>query len=334
VILNKSVQQKILLFIPGGKGIYGSALLKELQSRGLVTYVYDERPSKSFVSKSVIRFLKPVSILFTKRYFRKIIKTHTQSPPDLILVIRGEAFSPAIMADFRKNFPKAYLILYLWDSIRYTDTRKIHLCFDKVLSFDSEDVRRYRYLKFRPLFFINSYNRFSNSNNREFDIVFIGKIHSDRYQFLKAIKVKAIEENLRVYYYMYLPSRIHFYIKKIFTSTLKKAKISEFHFRMMPANEVADYISKTNACVDTQHPYQSGLTMRTIETLGAKRKLITTNGYIREYDFYNPNNISIIDLKNPILDIHMLKTQYLNIDDNIYKNYTLERWLDDVLKKE
>ena len=43
--------------------------------------------------------------------------------------------------------------------------------------------------------------------------------------------------------------------------------------------------------VDVENPGQHGLTMRSIEIIGLKRKFITTNPDIVNYDFYNSNNM-------------------------------------------
>lgn len=57
----------------------------------------------------------------------------------------------------------------------------------------------------------------------------------------------------------------------------------------------------SKAQIEIQHPSQKGLTTRAFESLGTKTKLITTNPAIRQYDFYNSNNILIIDRNNPVI---------------------------------
>ena len=42
------------------------------------------------------------------------------------------------------------------------------------------------------------------------------------------------------------------------------------------------------------HEQQQGLTMRTMETLGIKRKLVTNNIYLKDYEFYNETNDLIL----------------------------------------
>ena len=62
--------------------------------------------------------------------------------------------------------------------------------------------------------------------------------------------------------------------------------------------QVTDYIGNSRVVLDLPHPMQTGLTMRTIEAIGSKKKLITTNVDIVNYDFYNPKNILLIEREN------------------------------------
>jgi len=95
----------------------------------------------------------------------------------------------------------------------------------------------------------------------------------------------------------------------------------------MNKEEILNIISKSKTVLDIQHPDQSGLTMRTIEMLGAKRKLITTNSNIRNYDFYRKKNIYIIDRDNPKLDKSFFQSNYKNLSKDVYQKYSLENWL-------
>ena len=68
--------------------------------------------------------------------------------------------------------------------------------------------------------------------------------------------------------------------------------------------------------------------MRSIEMLGAERKLITTNAAIKEYDFYNPNNICVIDRNNPVIDKQFLSIPYESVSPELYHKYSLDGWLE------
>ena len=59
---------------------------------------------------------------------------------------------------------------------------------------------------------------------------------------------------------------------------------------------------KGNIILDIAHPHQKRLSFRPYEAMGLRKKLITTNKDIANYDFYNPNNIFIID---DVYNIHI-----------------------------
>mgnify|MGYP007033323597 CR=1 FL=1 len=69
--------------------------------------------------------------------------------------------------------------------------------------------------------------------------------------------------------------------------------------------------------------------MRCIETVGAKRKLITTNGHIAEYD---PSNILIVDRQNPVVPPGFTASPYRDIPAETYDRYRIDRWLETILE--
>jgi len=78
--------------------------------------------------------------------------------------------------------------------------------------------------------------------------------------------------------------------------------------------------------LDAPQKGQTGLTIRTIECLGAKKKLITTNKDIINYDFYNENNILVFDGEIN-KDSPFFVNEYEDIDAYIYEKYSLKNWL-------
>ena len=75
----------------------------------------------------------------------------------------------------------------------------------------------------------------------------------------------------------------------------------------LPSEQLTAKLKQSKTVVDIQHPKQSGLTMRTIEMLGANKKMITTNADIQNYDFYHPNNICIVDRNNVVVPPEFIK---------------------------
>jgi hypothetical protein len=64
--------------------------------------------------------------------------------------------------------------------------------------------------------------------------------------------------------------------------------------------------------------------------MGLQKKLITTNSDIKNYDFYNPNNILIIDIKRPEIPKAFFENEYEKLPEDIYNKYTLSGWIKNV----
>jgi hypothetical protein len=94
---------------------------------------------------------------------------------------------------------------------------------------------------------------------------------------------------------------------------------------------ILNLYNDSNVILDIHHPLQNGLTIRTFETLGAKKKIITTNEHIKKYKFYNSNNILIIDRKIPKIDINFFNQDFQDCELDLYYAMSLDGWLDTIL---
>ena len=70
--------------------------------------------------------------------------------------------------------------------------------------------------------------------------------------------------------------------------------------------------------------------MRTIEMIGMNKKIITTNENIKEYDFYNSNNILLLNKDLSNLEKSFFETDYQELSSEIYQKYTLENWVKNI----
>jgi hypothetical protein len=273
--------------------------------------------AKNYIEFAFINYLNKIIIRYSDEYF------------DYILLVRGEAFTPNAMEILKQRFKKATYILYLWDSIKNNDTTSIFGFFDKVLSFDIADCVKYNLIH-RPLFFLDDYAKVSDVKLRNYDIVFIGTVHGNRYQFANKLFEQATESRLVCFFYFYLPSKLLYLKYKLIGTIPFDTSMSDFNFKMMKSNEAADILSLSKVSIDVQHSQQTGLTMRTIEVFGAKRKLITTNKQIANYDFYDPVNIRIVEFNNFELDLDFINTPYKESEADLYFKYSVHGWLNEI----
>ena len=88
-----------------------------------------------------------------------------------------------------------------------------------------------------------------------------------------------------------------------------------------------DYVSKSNILLDIAQPGQSGYTLRVMEAFFFGKKLITNQKSVKEADFYDPNNIFIIDMDSwDELDAFLQK-DIVPLSSSIVEKYTYQSWL-------
>ena len=311
---------------------YHTDIIDALKKMGANVDFFDERPSNTAVTKAILRINKAFLASKIRRYYRSILNDIQNNKYDYILIIKPEGIPKNVINILRKLNPNAKIVIMLWDAIANNTAaaEKLKLA-DKTFSFDPRDCEKYD-MKFRPLFYNEKYNDIAKTNTKaQIDLLFIGTVHSDRYMLLKNMEEKFIKEGYKVYYYMYLPSKILYYIKKVILKQFRGSNIKDFKFKSIGQDEVLSLLSKSRVVIDIQHPNQIGLTMRTLEMLGANKKIITTNSNVKEYDFYNASNIQVVDRDMKNIDMEFFRSDYIKIADNIKQKYSLESWLLELL---
>lgn len=261
--------------------------------------------SKVFLNKNI------------KKNYRtnKIIETLENLPfQDYILFINSGDFNPKVFDIAKAKTSK--LITYNYDSVKRVPlTPNASEIFDKIYSFDSEDVKNnpsliklnnYIYIEKQPIkdgFLTKAFIAQSKDKNRN---IIISKIADQfdkngfegKYEFVIVDKKnKQLNKNLN------------------------------FVAKNIPYNQVLSKIENTEIMIDIVRKNQTGLSFRVFEALAYQKKLIITNPSIKKYAFYNPNNILVIDEDNPQIPISFLNTKYEPIDDSIYEQFTIYNWV-------
>jgi len=127
-----------------------------------------------------------------------------------------------------------------------------------------------------------------------------------------------------------MPSKLKYFYHKVLAPEFRHAKLSGFQTEKLSKDQIANIMSVTKCVLDAPQAGQTGLTIRTIECLGAKRKLITTNSDIANYDFYRPENILIFD-GNVNFTGPFFTSPYVEPDKDVYEAYSLRSWLKSIL---
>lgn len=312
---------------------YENEIKWAMEREGADVDAFNERPTNNVFARILIRLNRNLVGKYINKYYDDIIEKTKDNKYDFIFFIKGESISAAIVQKLREAHPEAKIVMYYWDSIANNHNAKSLLgCFDKVLSFDKNDCDTMR-LNFLPLFYIPQYAEIAEKNvAQKYDMMFAGTTHSERYEFVNGIAEQITKQGGRCFTWFYFPSKVNFYKLKIDNPRFRSARIENFNFKPMSREKLLGLYAESRIQIDMQHPKQTGLTMRTIETLGAKKKLITTNPNVKEYDFYRSENILIVDRYNPIITKEFIDSPWVDVPEEIYCKYSISSWLNVIFR--
>jgi len=318
-----SIDKKRILFIAPLFFDYENDILKEMQEQGhdvtSVFYNYGSHrlPWKKIKKQKLINSQR----ILIQKYIRSIRY-------DLLFVIKGELIDTSIVHEFKNKNPSSITINYQWDPVnKFHGSIETIQAYDFKYTFDHLDCVKYKNLMLihKPLFFTNDFRIVDC--DPIYDIATIGGMMFSRVNIIKSIqkilpqfKYKIL---LRTSYTLSLPINI------IKVGLITYFKIS-IHYDLNKKS-VANILRQTNAVIDIPQPNQSGLSMRTIETLALGKKIITSNIHIDKYDFYNSNNILILSKYNYHDIPEFLKKPYIHIDQKIIKRYSIQNWVYSIL---
>jgi len=305
---------------------FNQKLVDALKSRGFEANHINFHQFQ-FKYKSVLERLKNFALkTFLNKNLKKIYRAEEiekqliklNAKQDIILTIKGDFVSPEGIQNLKKYTNKS--IGFFNDNIaRYPRTVDVLPLFDEVFSFEKNDCKKFN-LKFAPNFIYNLSSPNSEETKTEFEVFNItskDKRSTLIYKIAEILQEKDISHKLI-----------------LFTKKGEAAKSSvEIVNDTIPLEVVNEYIKKSKVLIDIHRKGQDGLSFRVFECLGLHKKLITTNQDIVNYDFYNPNNILVINQEKIEIPKSFFETKYEEIPSEILYKYSINGWIDNVLLK-
>lgn len=324
------IRADTLLIVAGFFG-YAAAIRAALEARGRTVAWFEDRPATDTVSKAALRVAPSLMRAKSDAYFAALAERLRGSLVRDVLVIKGEALSLDATKRLRKALPAATFTLYFWDSYRNMGAESFEkvALFDRSFTFDPIDADADQRLRYRPLFYLDAYAQLPRKG-QDIDLLFVGTAHADRYAVTERI-ARQLPKGARFRRVMYMPSRGLFEIRRALDLRMLGARASDFIFRPLSSADVLALVARSRAVVDIERSIQAGFTMRTIEALGAGRKLVTTNPHVARADFYTPDTINVIDRHRPHVDLSFLCGPYRPPPAHILQRYSLTGWLDEIL---
>lgn len=300
---------------------FNEFIAKELQKKEIdVTYInsaefkynyknFTER-SKNFLSKT-----------FFKRNLKKLKQTEfvlnkiSNDIQDVTLVIDPAHFNHTILKEIRKKSKK--LIAYNYDSMVQLPLPSDKITyFDEIYSFDKNDCEKYQFKFITNFIYIPKEEIKPNFDLKVFTIQ---SKSQDRMHTINKIANELDRLSIKNY-------EFHIYGKP---SNNANKNIIFFNERIS-FDFFKNKMKNAEILLDLVRKGQNGLSFRIFEAMALQKKLITTNKNITRYNFYNPNNILVIDTDDISIPASFLNSKYEPLNEQIYQKYTLENWIQTV----
>jgi len=266
--------------------------------------------SKNFLSKT-----------FLKKNLKKIKQTEfvlnkiSDDIQDVTLVIDPAHFNHTILKEIRKKSKK--LIAYNYDSMVQLPLPSDKITyFDKIYSFDKNDCEKYQFKFITNFIYIPKEEIKPNFDLKVFTIQ---SKSQDRMHTINKIADELDRLSIKNY-------EFHIYGKP----SNKANKNIIFFNERISFDLFKNKMKNAEILLDLVRKGQNGLSFRIFEAMALQKKLITTNKNIAQYDFYNPNNILIIDADNISIPVSFLNSEYEPLNEQVYQKYTLENWIQTV----
>lgn len=318
------MKQEKILFITYDLSGYYKSVYEELCRQYQTVDFYDlsayDYKYKNFFEKAHSFLYKITTGEKLKNYYRylPVINQVKDNTYDITVIVRPDLLTNSHLKAIRKA--SKYFIAYYHDSVNNIKRKeKILHYFDKVFSYEKADVEKYGFQ------FVSNFiywdNQYQNTT-KEFEVYSVMS-HDYRFPTLKKVALLLKEMGISFQFHAITHKDLHDDLIKIDSKRITN-------------DEIIAGILKSNVILDI-HKYgvQDGLTYRVFEALGFRKKLITTNKDVRTYDFYNPNNIFVIeDVNNISIPKSFFETPFEEVSPEINAKYTVKAFIETVFNTE
>ncbi len=240
---------------------------------------------------------------------------------DVIILFAGTQGND-IIKYIKKENPTVRIIVYYMNTFKNgakNDPANFINLDCELWSFDKNDCQKTTMMYSH--YFYDVYNIFvqnSNSNTKEkYDAFFIGL---DKERLADLIDLK---DTLEKYHY-----KCKFIVKKTRNKTYLPENRVELTEQRIPYENIVHLIDQSRCIIDIVQNGQIGLTLRPMEAIFFRKKLITNNIDIMNYDFYCSENIFVLGVDSEKKLETFLFIPYKELDEKIVKQYTFECWLE------
>lgn len=227
------------------------------------------------------------------------------------VIIHASKLTPPVVRFIRKKEPNIRIIVWYWNPVdKCVDINKFKKYDCELWTFDEMDHEKYA-LNYNTQYYFNDVSL--PKAGPSVDVFFVG---GDKGRIVDLISLKSNLDEQGISNYFHI------------TPTGKEnAAYREYYSKRISYDDVLRHIASSKVIADYVSDKQSGLTLRPLEALFFKRKLITNDKSIEKRDFYCKDNIFIIG-KDDINDLaEFINRPYKEVDSEIVDQYDFSSWL-------
>lgn len=204
------------------------------------------------------------------------------------------AYDKEFLRYLRKKYKGIKLAYTFTNIIKYTAANelgyldKLNDWYDVVYAFDPEDAKKYGFA-YSPLIYDADPLYDKNVKESKENLVFYIGQAKDRLLGLLTCFEKLKELGITA----------DFHIANVEKADIKYEDEIVYN-KFMTYEECVDSIQKATCLIDIIQGESTGLTIKTCEAVCYDKKLITTNKHVKDYPFYDPKYIRIVESPNDI----------------------------------
>ena len=305
---DKSILNSTLFILPKHSFSWG-----QLKDEGLTVH-----PPYKGGNNIFLRILREIhfrmNIPYKMIWFKAIPKPYDN------FFLFADLIIPEYIEWLHEQYPSAkYMMFYMNNCKADTCPDKFRFDYLKLWSGDVNDCQKYK-INLAPKILAYSRSWVVKKRTPVYDIFFVGKDKKGkRLNQLLDLESQFKKLGLNPYFHIVAGHRYDRY---------KNRHYKDF----MPYEEVLSNLGKSKSILYLGYGSQECVTLRVQESLIHKIKLVTDCGWLRQYDFYNPNNIFILG-EDKLEDLPaFLNTPYVDVKTDMLDHIYIDELLEEVIR--
>lgn len=259
----------------------------------------------------------------TEIWKNKIIK---YGEYDICLNTHSDYFHDDLLKEARKHTKQ--MISYFYDGLSRADQNIFETIkyFDDFYVFDESDIKKYpNYPLKLTTNFIFPQKKIKVPEIFDYDFYYLAFYDKSRVEILNKISDFFIANDINFKFEIHCipPSEGKYGGHRNVGLIDGEVSYEEYLKRM----------EKSKFTLDILVNFHKGLSFRIFESLLYKRKVVTNNPTVKNYDFYSPQNFFIIGERPMEELLEFMKTPFQPVDFDIINKYSFENWFNSKVTK-